>query len=95
MILFNNSICQPDDTGAILKQIGGKRLGFKDGSLENAEFNNPQGLAFQNKNVIFVADTENHAIRKIDLEQGKVETVAGKKIIYDNQKRILNLGVGI
>lgn len=58
--------------------IGGKKVGFKDGSLENAEFNNPQGLVFLNKNVLFVADTENHAIRKIDLLNNSVETVAGK-----------------
>lgn len=58
--------------------IGGKKLGFKDGSLENAEFNNPQGLVFLNKNVLFVADTENHAIRKVDLLTNSVETVAGK-----------------
>ncbi|CAG9768784.1 unnamed protein product [Ceutorhynchus assimilis] len=73
----NNRILITDTNGTILKVIGGKKLGFRDGSLENAEFNNPQGLAFQNKNVLFVADTENHAIRKIDLENGRVVTVAG------------------
>ncbi|XP_030751794.1 NHL repeat-containing protein 2 isoform X2 [Sitophilus oryzae] len=73
----NNRILIVNDKGIILRVIGGKKLGFKDGSLENAEFNNPQGLVFLNKNVLFVADTENHAIRKIDLEKGKVETVAG------------------
>ncbi|CAH1987526.1 unnamed protein product [Acanthoscelides obtectus] len=68
-------IMKPD--GTILKQIGGNRLGFKDGTCEEAEFNNPQGLAFQNKDVLFVADTENHAIRRINFKKNIVETVAG------------------
>nr|CAI5868480.1 unnamed protein product [Callosobruchus analis] len=73
----NNRILILKPDGTLLKQIGGKKLGFKDGSLTEAEFNNPQGLAFQNKDVLFVADTENHAIRKIDLKENTVETVAG------------------
>ncbi|XP_018561390.1 NHL repeat-containing protein 2 isoform X2 [Anoplophora glabripennis] len=73
----NNRILIIKGDGTILQQIGGKKLGFKDGNLEDAEFNNPQGLAFQNKDVLFVADTENHAIRKINLKNRTVETVAG------------------
>lgn len=70
-----------DSNGTLLKVVGGKKLGFKDGNLENAEFNNPQGLVFLNKNVLYVADTENHAIRKIDLLNNNVETVAGKSYL--------------
>ncbi|KAF7278869.1 NHL repeat-containing protein 2 isoform X2 [Rhynchophorus ferrugineus] len=73
----NSRILIINDKGIILKVIGGKKLGFKDGSLDNAEFNNPQGLVFLNKHILFVADTENHAIRRIDLQKGAVETVAG------------------
>ncbi|XP_019868171.1 NHL repeat-containing protein 2 isoform X2 [Aethina tumida] len=73
----NNRILIIKGDGTILKQIGGKKLGFKDGSLEDAEFNNPQGLVFLNKTILFVADTENHAIRKVDLNNNKVETIAG------------------
>ncbi|CAH1175658.1 unnamed protein product [Phaedon cochleariae] len=73
----NNRILIMKDDGTILQQIGGKKMGFKDGSLEDAEFNNPQGLAFLDKDVLFVADTENHAIRKVNLKKKVVETVAG------------------
>lgn len=62
--------------GIILQQIG-TVCGFKDGSFDEARFNSPQGVAFQNENVLYIADTENHAIRKIDLEKKIVETVAG------------------
>ncbi|KAJ8950445.1 hypothetical protein NQ318_010322 [Aromia moschata] len=73
----NSRILIIKEDGSILRQIGGKKLGFKDGSLDDAEFNNPQGLVFQNKDILFVADTENHAIRKINLKNDSVETVAG------------------
>ncbi|XP_060525437.1 NHL repeat-containing protein 2 isoform X2 [Cylas formicarius] len=73
----NNRILIVDSDGNITKVIGGMRLGFKDGNLEDAEFNNPQGLTFQSKDVLYVADTENHSIRRIDLATGTVDTVAG------------------
>lgn len=66
-------------TGAVLHRIGGKSSGFADGDFETARFNGPQGLCFLNADahVVFVADTENHAIRRIDLVRRRVETVAG------------------
>ncbi|CAG9863691.1 unnamed protein product [Phyllotreta striolata] len=73
----NNRILIVKSDGGILQQIGGKRVGFKDGSIEDAEFNNPQGLVFQNRDILYVADTENHAIRKVDLKNKTVVTVAG------------------
>ncbi|KAG5887873.1 hypothetical protein JTB14_011408 [Gonioctena quinquepunctata] len=73
----NNRILILKEDGTILQQIGGKKMGFKDGDFEEAEFNNPQGLVFFNKDILFVADTENHAIRRIDLENEYVDTYAG------------------
>jgi DNA-binding beta-propeller fold protein YncE len=60
-----------------LKYIIGKGVkGSEDGELNNATFNHPQGLAFDGKR-LFVADTDNHLIREVDLLQGKVSTLAG------------------
>lgn len=73
----NNRILVVKNDGSLVQQIGGSRVGFKDGNLEEAQFNAPQGLTFQNSNVLFVADTDNHAIRKIDLKNNSVTTVAG------------------
>lgn len=53
--------------GIVLSTIGGGEnceTGFVDGSYQEARFHSPQGVAFEN-DVIFVADTENHAIRKV------------------------------
>lgn len=72
----HNRIIITDMTGKIEKIIGSGKIGFADGNFEDATFFRPQGLVFYD-NTIFVADTENHAIRKIDLVAGKVITVAG------------------
>ncbi|KAK7811701.1 hypothetical protein U0070_023182 [Myodes glareolus] len=63
-------------SGQIQYSIGGPNPGRKDGVFSESSFNSPQGVAIVN-NVIYVADTENHLIRKIDLEAEKVSTVAG------------------
>lgn len=60
----------------ILQTIGDGKPGLKDGSLAQAEFFRPQGLAAAGDK-IYVADTENHAIRAIDLAAKTVTTLAG------------------
>ncbi|KAL3279328.1 hypothetical protein HHI36_016835 [Cryptolaemus montrouzieri] len=73
----NHRILILNSEGYILKQIGSSKAGLKDGSFEESKFNNPQGLIFKTENIIYVADTDNHAIRLIDLSKNVVETVAG------------------
>ncbi len=46
------------------------------GIAANATFNNPWGLAFDNDGNLFVADSKNNAVRKIDVN-GVVTTYAG------------------
>ena len=62
--------------GKIIKYIGGKESGYKNGNAKQARFLTPQGLIFSN-NGLYVADTGNHTIRYIDLKTGNVKTVAG------------------
>lgn len=47
--------------------------GFVDGRAENAQFNEPQGIAITNNGIIYIADSKNGAIRKI--ENGHVSTI--------------------
>ncbi|KPP62260.1 NHL repeat-containing protein 2-like, partial [Scleropages formosus] len=63
-------------SGQVLHSVGGPGNGWKDGDLSEALFNSPQGVVMKG-DVVFVADTENHLIRKIDLSEGKVSTLAG------------------
>lgn len=62
--------------GTLVAQVGSGLEGFSDGALDTASFRRPQGIAGRG-DVLYVADTENHAIRKVDLKAGLVTTVAG------------------
>jgi sugar lactone lactonase YvrE len=56
------------------RTVGDGSPGFVDGP--NARFHAPNGLAFAG-DTLFVADTENHAVRAVDLTSGVTRTVAG------------------
>ena len=47
-----------------------------DGDFRKARFDRPQGMALDGDS-LYVADTENHTIRRVNLANGNVETVAG------------------
>lgn len=48
------------------------------GPAREAQLGGPKGLAFDaRRNALFVADTENHAVRRIDLDSGVITTVIG------------------
>lgn len=55
---------------------GSRREGLRDGSLQHARFSQPSGLSVAGK-WLFIADAEDSAIRRIDLEQAHVETIIG------------------
>ncbi|CAK7340522.1 unnamed protein product [Dovyalis caffra] len=58
-----------DLDGNFIVQIGSSgEEGLRDGSFDDAIFNRPQGLAYNTKkNLLYVADTENHALRYVHL----------------------------
>ncbi len=67
-------------TGKQVVTITGKKStafknSFADGSLADAKFNNPLGIAVDSKGVIYVADSSNHRIRRITATA--VDTFAG------------------
>ena len=52
--------------GKYIDQIGGNGGKFRDGSFEEAAFRRPQGVAYSAKeDALYVADTENHALRRV------------------------------
>jgi DNA-binding beta-propeller fold protein YncE len=75
----NNRIVICDANGKLLKTIGSGKIGSSDGDYAKASFYHPQGLALKD-NKIYVADTENHLLRRIDLSKEQVKTVAGTGI---------------
>lgn len=56
--------------------IGNGQAGLTDGDFQSATFNRPRGMALLG-NVLYVADTENHALRSVDLGDQTVSTIAG------------------
>jgi thiol-disulfide isomerase/thioredoxin len=62
--------------GTLLDTIGTGEHGAKDGAFDAATFNRPQGLALDGDS-LYVADTENHLVRRVDLKARSVQTVAG------------------
>ncbi|MBK8022867.1 MAG: redoxin domain-containing protein [Chloroflexi bacterium] len=63
-------------TAEVLDVIGAGTRGFADGSYEEAAFDKLQGMALRGE-TLYVADTENHAIRAVDLAAKTVTTLAG------------------
>ena len=58
--------------------IGAGGSGFSDGDYNSATFNHPQGMTFDAAtNTLYVADTENHALRAVDMSKRMVTTIAG------------------
>jgi YD repeat-containing protein len=60
---------------------GAKGFAGDGGAASSAKFNNPAGLAFDApRNLLYVADTNNHRIRRIDLANNTITTFAGNGI---------------
>jgi hypothetical protein len=72
----HHRIVVADLDGLVQQVIGSGAQGFDDGPSEVATFRHPQGLAIEGT-TLYVADTENHAIRAVDLAAGTVTTIAG------------------
>lgn len=58
--------------------IDGSSSGYRDGPADQALFNFPQGIAINSEGDIFIAEKNNHTIRKIDHRTKVVSTVAGQ-----------------
>ncbi|OXS30660.1 thioredoxin-like domain-containing protein [Streptomyces sp. XY006] len=65
------------DGESVVRVFGAGTRGFADGSAATATFNEPQGLALLDDGTVVVADTVNHALRRLDLAAGEVTTLAG------------------
>jgi DNA-binding beta-propeller fold protein YncE/thiol-disulfide isomerase/thioredoxin len=65
-----------DLDGNLLAVVGRGAAGSADGDFASATFRQPQGLALQGGQ-LYVADTGNHLVRRVDLATQRVDTVAG------------------
>ncbi len=72
----HNRIVIASLNGKLQSIVGTGETGHTDGGFDACSFNHPQGMALV-ESALYVADTENHLIRKIDLPAAQVTTVAG------------------
>ena len=80
---YNHRIKRLDlATGRVTTLAGTGRPGLADGPFAKAQFDEPSGLAFAgdprepDKGRLYVADTDNHRVRVLDLATGTVSTLA-------------------
>jgi hypothetical protein len=72
----HHRILECNHDGRVLREFGTGRAGLIDGERREACFHRPQGL-FLSRDMLYVADTGNHALRRIRLLDGEVDTLAG------------------
>jgi len=74
----HHRIVVTDHTGEVSAVYGSGTRGFADGGAATAQFAAPQGLELSaDGDTLYVADTNNHAVRAIDLVADRVDTLAG------------------
>ena len=78
----HNRIVVTDFAGKLIETIGSGKAAMTNGDYTKASFNRPQGMALDGEN-LYVADTENHLLRRVDLKAKKVETIGGTGKLED------------
>jgi sugar lactone lactonase YvrE len=89
---YNDRIRRIATNGDVTTIAGGKRAGLADGAAAQALFDTPTGLAISAAGDLYIADTGNNAVRKLD-KNGNVSTVAVAK--EDERNSLLRLPIGL
>ena len=75
-----NAVLKLDLAKGVIHRVAGTGAhGFSGdgGPAARATFSGPKGISLAPNGDIYIADTENHAIRRIDPQSGRIERVAG------------------
>lgn len=75
-----NAVFRIDRRSRRLKRIAGTgETGYSGdgGQATAAKLNGPKGIAYSPDQSVFIADTENHVIRRVDLKTGAIATILG------------------
>ena len=75
-----NRVFEVDVARRQLKLVAGTgEMGYSGdgGPAVSAKFNGPKGIAYSAEGALYISDTENHVVRRIDLRTGMISTVIG------------------
>jgi len=71
----------PDISGTVRyvvgKRVGATRFGGDGGAASQARLNFPSGIVIDDHGALYIADTWNHRIRRVDILTGMIQTFAG------------------
>jgi hypothetical protein len=85
---LNDTIRKITSAGVVTTVAGTSgSASFNDGTGSAARFSGPQGLALDASGNLFVADSNNSAIRKVVVASGVVTTVAGGMVVMPSSLR--------
>ncbi len=74
--IIETTLPRHNGVAKLIAIFGNGKKGRIDGAASKSEFNSPQGMALLG-HTLYVADTNNHLIRAINLQNGMVKTVLG------------------
>ncbi|MFN0167886.1 MAG: hypothetical protein ACKV22_15780 [Bryobacteraceae bacterium] len=67
----------PDGSTTLVAGTGSEGYSGDGGPATAAQFKDPHGIVITRNRLMYVADTQNHVVRKIDLRTGTITTIAG------------------
>ncbi|WP_243062026.1 hypothetical protein [Humibacter sp. RRB41] len=76
---YNNRVVEVTPDGRMLQVAGGKKSGYAGdkGKASKASLTMPTGIALDAKGNLYIADSGNNVIRRVDAVSGVITTVAG------------------
>src|SRR5207302_1615250 len=91
--ITNNTVFKVDTAGTLGRVAGNARVGFAGdgGQSGGAQFSNPSGLVVDNAGNLYIADSGNNRIRRVNLNTGIITTIAGTGTPFysgDNQSAV-------
>jgi streptogramin lyase len=81
-----NAVYKFDMRNGIIRHVAGtgqKGFSGNGGPAKNATLSGPKGISIAPNGDIYLADTESHSIRMIDLKSGNLELIAGTGVAGD------------
>ena len=81
VLVFDNhhhSVRRVSPQGQVTTVAGNGQKGFADGVGDAARFNHPHAIDVDSQGLIYIADTWNHCIRRVQPADGTVSTLCGK-----------------